>query len=190
MKVTKQFKIGLAVSVLLLTISACGKGTTVTPLPGGIYGSCGTMAGTNVYTGNIVSCEDVGQCNPYDTVMDGTLTLSVMATSGLTSGQATITGSLKINNSEFCCTSQGLSYVSMPNAIASQNGAKYILDGITLLCQPVNTGYYQSMTLRVGVGVYAPYSMITTDQRFVGDFEIVSGVNFGGTTNSLYFFAE
>lgn len=190
MKVNKNIRLGLVVGLALLTISACGKGQTTSVLPGTNYGSCGATTGANVYTGDIVSCQDAGYCTPYETAMDGSLVLSVTATSGLTSGQATISGSLTVNGSTFCCTSQGLSYVGIPNNLQASSGAKYVLDGVTLMCQPTNTGYYQSMTLRLGVGVYAPYSMVTTDNRFVGDFEILSGANFGGSTNSLYFFAE
>ena len=192
MKVNINFKMGLVVSLVLLTISACGKGQTVTStLPNGTYGSCGSiMPGNDLYTGDIVSCQDVGQCNPYETSMDGTLLLSIYATGGLVSGQATITASLTVNGSTFCCSSQGLSYVSMPNNLQAGAGAKYILNGVTLICQPTSGGYYQSSTLRIGTGVYAPYSMVTTDQRFVGDFQLVSGVNLGGNSNNLSFFAQ
>jgi len=190
MKINKNFKMGLVVGLLMLAIPACGRGTVTSILPETNYGSCGTMTGTSTYTGNIVTCQDGGYCNPNDTVMSGTLTLSAIVTGGLVSGQASITGSLNVNGSSFCCTSQGLAYVGMPNSEESISGAQYILQGVTLICQPTNAGSYQSVTLRLGVGVYAPWTMLTTDQKFVGDFEILSGVNFGGSSGSLYFFAE
>lgn len=193
MKVNKNFKIGLVVSLMALAISACGKGSTTTSvLQGTSYGTCGTTTGTNVYTGDIISCEEAGYCGYNETIMDGTLTLSVTASSGLVSGQATITGTLTVNESTFCCTSQGLSYVSVPSAsLQSSAGAKYVMDGVTLVCQPTNSGYYQSMVLKLGSGdYYVGPSMITTDQKFIGAFEVISGVSFGGNGTNLSFFAN
>ena len=198
MKVIKNIKAGLVVSLIMLTVSACGKGTTPSVLPNGMYGSsCGTMTGANVYTGDILSCQEAaaagyGYCGYNETNMDGSLVLSVLATGGLVSGQATITGALTVNGSTYCCNAQSLSYVSMPNNWEANAGAKYIVNGITLICQPTNAGNYQSIVLKLGSGAYSNYgpAMVTTDQRFVGAFEIVSGVSFGGTNSNLDFFAR
>jgi len=193
MKVTNKIKTALMVGVTMLTISACGTNTSLTSsLAAGTYGSCSASAtGTNIYTGTILSCSDVdGGCLPYETPVSGNVVLSVIGSSGLVSGQASISAALTVNGSAYCCTSQGMSILTAPNALEISSGAKAILNNVALVCQPsgTSTGYfggYQALTLSIGVGVYAPYTMITSSQRLQGDISITSGTSIGGYSNSL-----
>jgi hypothetical protein len=198
MKTIRSFKTGLVVSLIMLTISACGKnGTTTTnPQANTAYGTCAPATGANVYTGNIVSCQDAGFCAPNETVVTGSVVLSVYGSAGVTSGQATITGSLTMNGATYCCNSQGQAALTYPTAYEQSVGAVAILDNIVLICQPsaTGTGYfgtYQSISLRIGASYYAQSTMITSGQRLIGDIEVDSGVQgLGGSTNSIHAYVE
>ncbi len=197
MKVKNKITTGLMVGLIMLTISACGKSTTASTNAAANYSVCNAGAvGDNVYTGTIVSCNDVeGGCLPYEIPVTGSVVLNVIGSSGLVSGQTTISGSLTVNGSTYCCSSQGMAILTAPNALQMDMGAKAILDNVALVCQPstTGTGYfggYQAMTLKIGVGVYAPFTMITTDKRLKGDISITSGSSIGGYNNSLPEYVE
>ena len=194
MKVTNKITTGLIVGVIMLTISACGKSTTSEYTGAvGTYNSCNASAtGDTVYTGKIISCSDVdGGCYANEIPVSGSLVLTVVGSSGVVSGQATINGALTVNGTTYCCSSQGMAILTAPTALQIEEfNATAVLDNIALVCQPstTGTGYfggYQAMTLKIGVGVYAPFTVITSDKRVHGDISITSGSSIGGYTNSL-----
>jgi hypothetical protein len=89
-----------------------------------------------------------------------------------------------------------MAILTAPNALELEEfNAKAVMSGVALICQPTatGTGYfggYQAITLTIGVGVYAPFTVITTDQRLHGDIEITSGASIGGYNNSLPEFVQ
>jgi len=193
MKVNKNFKLVVIASMLTLAISACGKGTyTSSNNAASLIGSgtCGTAAAAGtVYSGDIVTCEEAGYCDPYAYVVTGSISLAVYA-SGMSS-QATISAALTLNGSTYCCSSQGLATLGYPQAYMSAD-VNATISSLSLICQPTSAGTggyfggYQSMSIRVGVptGEFTS-AWLTKDQRVIGFIEIVSAIQ--GIGNSTQF---
>ena len=189
MKVTKNFKLAVMVSMVALAISACGKGTTSSANRNTVYGAtCGSTTEANTYTGDIISCQDTGTCNFNDYAVDGKLVLSVIA-AGM-NGQASVSAALTINGSTYCCTSTGLVPLGYPNAYMMEDVTATI-SSVYLTCQPSSTGTgyfggYQTMSIRVGVPMDAFSSAwLTKDQKVVGWVQISSSIQ-GLGNSTLY----